>query len=207
MLFPMCSPASKRRRARFTKRTSDKTSIGCWQSREESLALMHEWTASESLRKHMLAIEAAMVAYAQKFGEEAALWGATGLLHDFDYEKCPTVETHVLTGIPILAEAGYPAPMLDAILGARRVSRHPARNANGENALRRGRTVRLSHRRCLCASTQSLAGIEFSSINKKLKDKAFARPVNRDQLRRAAAELGVDFQEHALFVTGALENM
>ena len=78
---------------------------------------MHEHTASESLRKHMLAVEAAMIAYAGKFSEDTALWGATGLLHDFDYEKNPTRETHVLAGIPVLAEAGYPGQMLDAIMG------------------------------------------------------------------------------------------
>jgi predicted hydrolase (HD superfamily) len=86
-------------------------------SRDESLALMHAWVSSDALRKHMLAVEAAMIAYAGKFGEDAGLWGATGLLHDFDYEKNPTRETHVLAGIPVLAEAGYPAPMLDAIMG------------------------------------------------------------------------------------------
>src|SRR5882672_1738493 len=86
-------------------------------SREQSLALMESWIASESLRKHALAVEAAMAAYARKLGEDEKLWGASGLLHDFDYEKNPTVETHVLVGIPILAELGYPSPMLDAIMG------------------------------------------------------------------------------------------
>src|SRR5712691_9907704 len=78
-------------------------------TRDESVALMQQWVASDALRKHMLAVEAAMVACAGKFGEDAALWGATGLLHDFDYEKNPTRETHVFAGIPVLAGAGYPA--------------------------------------------------------------------------------------------------
>src|SRR2546428_4132512 len=81
--------------------------------REESLALMESWVSSDALREHMRAVDAAIDAYAEKFGEDAVLWVTTGLLHDFDYEKNPTIESHVLVGMRVLAEAGYPAPMLD----------------------------------------------------------------------------------------------
>ena len=172
--------------------------------RAESLALMQEWVASDALRKHMLAVEAAMVAYAGKWGEDVALWGATGLLHDFDYERNPTTETHVLAGIPVLAELGYPAPMLDAIMGH-------AEYLGVSRETKLAKTLFAVDELCgLCTAvayvrpTKSLEGIEFSSINKKLKDRAFARNVSRDDIRKGAEELGVEFQEHVMFVVRAL---
>jgi len=176
-------------------------------SRDESLTLMREWVASEPLRNHMLAVEAAMIAYAQKFGEDAALWGAAGLLHDFDYEKNPTIESHVLAGIPVLTAAGYPAAMLDAIMGH-------ADYFGLSRETRFAKTLFAVDELCgfltavaYVRPTKSLAGIEFSSINKKLKDRAFARAVSRDDIRKGAEELGVDFPEHVLFVARALQQL
>ena len=173
-------------------------------SRDESLALMHEWVSSEALRGHMLAVEKAMVAYAGKFGEEAGLWGATGLLHDFDYEKNPTRETHVLAGIPVLAAAGYPAVMLDAIMGHAEYLGIPRETELAKTLFAVDELCGLLTAVAYVRPTKSLDGIEFSSINKKLKDKAFARNVSRDDIRKGAEELGADFQEHVMFVARAL---
>ena len=173
-------------------------------SRAESLALMHEWVASDALRKHMLAVEAAMIAYAGKFGEDAALWGATGLLHDFDYEKNPTRETHVLAGIPVLAEAGYPGQMLEAIMGHAEYLGVPRVTKLAKTLFAVDELCGLLTAVAYVRPTKSLDGIEFSSINKKLKDKAFARAVSREDIRKGAEELGVEFQNHVMFVARAL---
>jgi predicted hydrolase (HD superfamily) len=174
-------------------------------TREESLALMQEWVTSDPLRKHMLAVEAAMVAYAGKLGEDAALWGATGLLHDFDYEKNPTTETHVLAGIPGLAAAGYHAPMLDAIIGHAEYLGLPRETKLAKTLFAVDELCGLLTAVAYIRPTKSLEGIEFSSINKKLKDKAFARAVCREDIRKGAEELGVEFQEHVMFVARAVE--
>ncbi len=174
-------------------------------SRDESLALMQAWVSSDALRKHMLAVEAAMIAYAGKFGEDAGLWGATGLLHDFDYEKNPTRETHVLAGIPVLADAGYPAPMLEAIMGHAEYLGIPRETKLAKTLYAVDELCGFLTAVAYVRPTKTLEGIEFSSINKKLKDKAFARNVSRDDIRRGAAELGVEFQEHVMFVARALE--
>lgn len=173
-------------------------------SQDQSLALMHEWVASDALRKHMLAVETAMIAYAGKFGEDAGLWGVTGLLHDFDYEKNPTQETHVLAGIPVLADAGYPAPMLDAIMGHAEYLGIPRATKLSKTLFAVDELCGLLTAVAYVRPTKSLEGIEFSSINKKLKDKAFARNVSREDIRKGAEELGVELQEHVMFVARAL---
>ncbi len=176
-------------------------------TREESLALLENWVSSEPLRQHMLAVEAALAAYARKLGEDEPLWAATGLLHDFDYEKNSTIESHVLTGIPVLAAAGYPAPMLDAIMGHADYLGLPRQTALAKTLFAVDELCGFLTAVAYVRPTKSLEGIEFSSINKKLKDKAFARAVNRDDIRKGAQEIGVDFQEHVLFVARALESV
>jgi putative nucleotidyltransferase with HDIG domain len=176
-------------------------------TREESLALMESWVRSDALRKHMLSVEAAMTAYAHKFSEDEALWGATGLLHDFDYEKNPTIESHVLAGVPVLAEAGYPAPMLDAIMGHADYFGLPRETKLAKTLFAVDELCGFLTAVAYVRPTKSLERIEFSSINKKLKDKAFARAVSRDDIRKGAEELGVDFQGHALFVARALQQL
>jgi putative nucleotidyltransferase with HDIG domain len=173
--------------------------------RAESLALLEAWTASESLRKHAMAVEAAMAAYARKLGEDEALWATTGLLHDFDYEKNQTIETHVLAGIPVLAEQGYPAPMLDAIIGHADYFGLPRETPLARTLFAVDELCGLLTAVAYVRPTKSLAGVEFSSINKKLKDKAFARAVSREDILKGAQELAVDFPEHVMFVTRAVE--
>ncbi len=173
-------------------------------TRDESLALMESWVSSDALRKHMLAVEVAMTAYAQRFGEDVTLWGATGLLHDFDYEKNPTIESHVLAGIPVLAAAGYPAPMLDAIMGHADYFGLPRQTKLAKTLFAVDELCGFLTAVAYVRPTKSLEGIEFSSINKKLKDKAFARAVSRDDIRKGVEELGVDFHERVMFVSRAL---
>lgn len=173
-------------------------------SREESLALLKSWIANEALRKHMLAVEAAMIAYARKFGEDEALWGATGLLHDFDYEKNPTMETHVFAGIPVLAEAGYPAPMLDAIMGHADYFGFPRETKLSKTLFAVDELCGFLTAIAYVRPTKNLEGIEFSSIRKKLKDKAFARAVSREDIQKGTGELGIPMEEHVMFVTKAV---
>jgi putative nucleotidyltransferase with HDIG domain len=176
-------------------------------TREESVRLLEEWVTSDALRKHMLVVEAAMVAYARKFGADEALWGATGLLHDFDYERNPTLETHVLAGVPVLAGLGYPAPLLEAVMGHADYLGTPRQTPLAKTLFAVDELCGLLTAVAYVRPTKSLVGIEFSSINKKLKNEAFARAVSREEIRRGAEELGVDFQGHVLFTAHAVENL
>jgi putative nucleotidyltransferase with HDIG domain len=174
-------------------------------SRDDSLLLLNALVASEALRKHMFAVEAAMAAYAGELGEDVPLWAATGLLHDVDYEKCPTIEGHIFAAIPMLAAEGYPAPMLDAIMGHADYFGLPRTTPLAKTLFAVDELCGFLTAVAYVRPTKSLEGIEFSSINKKLKDKAFARAVSRDDIRTGCAELGVDFAGHALFVAKAIE--
>jgi len=178
-------------------------------SRDDALALMHEYTQSDALRKHMYAVEAAMRAMARRAGEDEALWGTVGLLHDFDYERfpnearSPTAE-HPSEGVRVLQTRGYPEPMQRAILGHASYTGVPrdtpmARALYGVDELC-GFLVACA----LVRPSRSLADLEVGSVKKKLKDKAFARGVNRDEVRQGAEELGVPLDEHIRFVIEAL---
>jgi putative nucleotidyltransferase with HDIG domain len=177
--------------------------------RPTALALMHEYTPSEALRKHMYAVEAALRAYARKFGEDEETWGVVGLLHDFDYERYPNAnrsptEEHPSEGAKILAARGYPEPLRRAILAHASYTGVPR-----ETPL--ARTLYAVDELCgflvacaLVRPSRSLADLEVGSVKKKLKDKAFARNVNRDEIREGAEELGVPLDEHITFVIAAL---
>jgi putative nucleotidyltransferase with HDIG domain len=178
-------------------------------NRDQALALMQEYTASPSLRQHMLAVEGAMRAYARKTGEDEETWGLAGLLHDFDYERYPNdahsaTEEHPSWGVRLLRERGAPEPVCQAILG----------HADYTGVARDtplARTLFAVDELCgflvacaLVRPSRSLTDLEVSSVKKKLKDKAFARGVNRDDVRRGAEELGVPLDDHVVFVIGAL---
>jgi putative nucleotidyltransferase with HDIG domain len=178
-------------------------------SREQALALMHEYTASDALRKHMYAVEVAMRAMATKFGADPEQWGVVGLLHDFDYERFPNptrsaTEEHPSAGVKILAERGVPDEMLQAILGHAAYT-GVARITPVAKSL--FAVDELSGFLVACAlvrPSRSLADLEVSSVKKKLKDKAFARGVSREDVYTSVEELGVPLEEHIGFVLEAL---
>ena len=170
-------------------------------TRDAALALMHQWTPSDSLRKHMLAVEGAMRAYAAHFGEEVERWGLAGLLHDFDYERFPNnahaADTeHPAEGVRHLAALGYPDDILQAILGHAHYT-GVARDTRMAKALFAVDELCGLVTACsLVRPSRSVNDLEASSVKKKMKDKAFARGVNRDDVLQGAAELGVSLDAH-----------
>jgi putative nucleotidyltransferase with HDIG domain len=179
-------------------------------SRADTLALMHEYTASESLRKHMLAVEAAMRAYARKFGEDEERWGTTGLIHDFDYERFPNnahspTEEHPSEGVRILRGKGYPEDILQAILGHAQYCNTPRESQMAKTLFAVDELTGLITATALVRPSKSVHEVEAKSVRKKMKDKAFARGVNRDDVINGAAELGVDLDEHINFVIAAMQ--
>jgi putative nucleotidyltransferase with HDIG domain len=166
--------------------------------------LLTEFTQSDSLRKHALAVEAAMRAYASRYGEDPEAWGAAGMLHDFDYEMHPAAPQHPMKGAEILLARGVPPPIVHAVLAHADYSGYPR-----VSLLDRGLYAcdELSGFITACALVRpgrAIAGLEASSVKKKLKDKGFARTVNRQDVYRGAEELGADLDEHIDFVIGAL---
>ena len=178
-------------------------------SRDSALALLHEYTASDSLRKHMLAVEAAMRAYAAKYGEDVELWGLAGLMHDFDYERFPNdahspTEEHPSAGVRVLRGLGYPESVLEAILGHANYSGVPRETLMAKALFAVDELTGLVTATALVKPTRSVHDVDARSVRKKMKDKAFARGVNRDDVLRGAAELGVDLDEHITFVIEAM---
>src|SRR3954464_3895162 len=179
-------------------------------SRAETLALVNEYTASESLRKHMLAVEAAMRAYAPKFGEDPERWGLTGLIHDFDYERFPNAaqsptEEHPSEGVRILRARGWPEDIVEAILGHALYCNVPRTTAMAKTLFAVDELTGLITATALVKPTRSVHDVEAKSVRKKMKDKAFARGVNREDVVNGAAELGVDLDEHIAFVIRAMQ--
>jgi predicted hydrolase (HD superfamily) len=165
-------------------------------SREDAWALVTEYTHGESLRKHMLGVEAAVRGYARQFGEDEDDWGAVALLHDFDYERYPDAENHPFRGVEILAAKGYPEWVTRAILSHADYS-GVARESKLEKTLyacdeMSGFVTAAS----LVRPSKSILDLEASSVIKRMKDKAFARAVSRDDLRRGAEELGLPLDQH-----------
>jgi putative nucleotidyltransferase with HDIG domain len=178
-------------------------------SREDALALVHEYTASESLRAHMLAVEAAMRAYAVKFGEDPERWGLTGLVHDFDYERFPNnghspTEEHPAEGVRVLRARGYPEDVLQAILGHATYCAVPRETKMAQALFAVDELTGLVTASALVRPTRSVLDLDGRSVRKKMKDKGFARGVNRDDVVQGATELGVDLDEHIQFVIDAM---
>ena len=179
-------------------------------ARADTLALMHEYTASESLRKHMLAVEGAMRAYARKFGEDEEHWGITGLIHDFDYERfpnaahSPTAE-HPAEGVRILKSKGYPDDILQAILGHAHYTNTPRESRMAKSLFAVDELTGLITATALVRPSKSVHEVDARSVRKKMKDKAFARGVSRDDVVNGASELGVDLDEHITFVITSMQ--
>ncbi len=175
--------------------------------RESAWALLCEYTQSESLRKHMLAVEACMRAYARKFGEDEDKWAITGLLHDFDYEKYPSPQEHPFVGNQVLEERGYPEEIRRAILS-------PADYSGVKRESRMEKTLYACDElagfitaTALVKPNKSLAEVDAKSVRKKMKDKAFARSVSRDDIINGAADMGIDLEEHIAFCIEAMKGI
>jgi predicted hydrolase (HD superfamily) len=178
-------------------------------SRDSALALMHEYTAGESLRKHMLAVEAAMRAYATHYGEDVERWGLVGLIHDFDYERFPNAghsatDEHPAHGVGILREKGWPEDMLQAILGHAVYCNVPRQTRMAKALFAVDELSGLITATALVRPSKSVHEVEARSVRKKMKDKAFARGVSREDVVLGAQELGLDLDEHIQFVIGAM---
>jgi putative nucleotidyltransferase with HDIG domain len=179
-------------------------------TREDALALVHEYTASDSLRKHMLAVEAAMRAYAEKNGDDVERWGLAGLIHDFDYERFPNdahsaTEQHPAEGVRILRDRGWPEDILDAILGHAQYSGVPRVSSMSKTLFAVDELTGLITATALVRPSKSVHEVEARSVRKKMKDKAFARGVSREDVIQGAEALGVDLDEHIAFVIGAMQ--
>ena len=181
-------------------------------TRESALALMQEYTASDSLRKHMLAVEAAMRAYAVKFGEEPERWGLAGLIHDFDYERFPNAahsatEEHPAHGVRVLREMGWPEDILQAILGHAEYCHVPRETQMAKALFAVDELTGLITATALVKPTKSVHDVEARSVRKKMKDKAFARGVSREDVQLGAQELGVELDDHIQFVIDAMRGV
>ena len=179
-------------------------------SRADALAIVHEFTVSESLRKHMLAVEAAMRAYAERQGEDRERWGLAGLIHDFDYERYPNVahsptEEHPAEGVRILRERGWPEDILDAVMGHALYSGVPRATPMAKTLFAVDELTGLITATALVRPSRSVHEVDARSVRKKMKDKAFARGVSRDDVINGASELGVELDEHITFVLGAMQ--
>ena len=178
-------------------------------TRASALTLMESWTASDSLRKHMLAVEAAMRAYARHFGEDEERWGLAGLMHDFDYERFPNAEQaadreHPSEGVRHLRTLGYPDDVCTAILGHALFTGVPRETRMAKALFAVDELCGLITAAALVRPSRSVMDLEASSVRKKMKDKAFARGVSREDVVNGAAELGVELEAHIAFVIGAM---
>jgi putative nucleotidyltransferase with HDIG domain len=178
-------------------------------TRADALALVREYTASESLRKHMLAVESAMRAYAEKFGEDPERWGLAGLVHDFDYERFPNnahspSEEHPSEGVRILRQRGWPDDILQAILGHATYTNVQRETPMAKTLFAVDELTGLITATALVRPSKSLHEVDAKSVRKKMKDKAFARGVSRDDVVLGAQELGVDLDGHIHFVIEAM---
>lgn len=178
-------------------------------TRADALNLMQEWTESESLRKHMLSVEAAVVAYARTHGADEELWAVAALLHDFDYERYPNPERdetgHPYVGVEELKRRGYPAEVTDAIMGHADYTGVKRESLLARVLFACDELTGLITASVLVRPDRDIANLTLKSIKKKLKDKAFARGVNRDDVRQGAEELGVELDEHIEFVLRAMQ--
>jgi putative nucleotidyltransferase with HDIG domain len=178
-------------------------------TRADALALMQEYTRSESLRKHMLSVEAAMRAYATEFGEDVERWGLAGLMHDFDYEKWPNAEhlpdaEHPAEGVRVLRGLGYPEDILQAILGHAQYSGVARESRMAKTLFAVDELTGLVTATALVKPSRSVHDVDARSVLKKMKDKGFARGVSRDDVINGATDLGVELEAHIQFVINAM---
>ena len=174
-------------------------------TRDEAWQLVTEWIESDSLRKHLLGVEAARVAYAREYGEDEELWAVTGLLHDLDYERYPDLGTgHPRKALELFEELGYPQELIDAVAGHATFLGVPRETRMAKTLFA---VDELSGFVAACALVRptGIHGLTPKSVKKKMKQPSFAAAVNRDEMRHGAEELGVDFDEHVTRVIAAME--
>ncbi len=169
--------------------------------------MLCEFTKSESLRKHALAVEACMRGYARKFGEDENTWGAVGLIHDFDYEKYPSAEDHPFRGSEILKERGYAEEVRRAILSHADYTHVPRQTPMEKSLFACDELAGFITAVALVKPNKSLAEVDTKSVRKRMKDKAFARSVNREDIIKGAQEMGVDLDEHIAFCIEAMKSV
>jgi len=169
--------------------------------------LLTEFTEPESLRKHALAVEACMRAYARRFGADEEFWGMVGLIHDFDYEKYPTAQEHPFKGNEILKERGYPEDVRRAIMSHAEYTGVPRESQMEKALFACDELAGFITATALIKPNKSLAEVDAKSVRKRIKDKAFARSVSRDDIINGAAALGVDLDEHITFCIEAMKTV
>lgn len=173
-------------------------------NRETAWRLVTEWIENVNLRRHALAVEAAMRAHAHRLGADQDAWGVVGLLHDFDYERNPTAETHVRAGARVLREQGWPEAWIRAIEGHAEYLGVPRDTDMARCLFAVDELTGFLTAATLVRPDRSIAAVEVASVLKKMKDKAFARSVNRDDIRRGAEEIGMALDAHIAFVRDAM---
>lgn len=171
---------------------------------QDALELFHEWTKTDSLRRHAYAVEAGMAFYAEKYGEDVETWRIAGLLHDMDYEKHQTLEEHPYIGVQVLKEMGYPEEICDAILGHAEHTGHPRTTLMAKTLFAvdelAGFITAVGYVR-----PTGLEGMKPKSVTKKLKDSRFAAAVSRDDIRNGAEDLGIELPEHIANVIAGMQ--
>lgn len=175
--------------------------------RSAAWSLLTEFTQSESLRKHALAVEACMRAYARRFEANEELWGTVGLIHDFDYEKYPSAQEHPYKGNAILKQRGYSDEIRRAIMSHAQYSGVPRETPMEKTLFACDELAGFITACALVKPGKSLSEVEAKSVRKKMKDKAFARSVNRDDIVNGARDLGVDLEEHIAFCIEAMKGI
>jgi putative nucleotidyltransferase with HDIG domain len=173
-------------------------------TRESALSLLCEWTQSEALRKHAFAVEAAVTYYARLFGENAEEWGVVALLHDFDYERYPTLENHPMRGAEFLRDDGWPEWVVRAVLSHADHTGVPRETRLEHTLFACDEMAGFVTAASLVRPSKSVLDLEASSVIKRMKDKAFARAVSRDDLRKGAEEVGVPLADH---ITNVIRGM
>jgi putative nucleotidyltransferase with HDIG domain len=173
-------------------------------TRDQALALLHEWIENVNLRKHCYAVEAAMRAYARKYGEDEERWGLTGLIHDFDWERHPDMERHPLSGVEVLRSLGWPEDICRAVLGHATYSGVPRDTPMARTLFACDELCGFLVACALVTPEKKLDAVKVASVRKKMKRADFARNVNREDIVNGAAEMGVDLDEHIAFTLDAL---
>lgn len=182
-------------------------SVDALPSRDDALALLHEWVANPNLRKHAYAVEAAMRACARRMGGDEARWGLTGLIHDFDWERHPDLDRHPAAGVAVLREKGWPEDVCRAVLGHAERTGVPRDTDMARALFACDELCGFLVACALVTPGRTLAGVEPASVRKKMKRVDFARNVSRDDIVKGAAELGVDLDQHIAFTLEAMRGI